>query len=132
MTCNNGFQLLPHDTLREIHPYQTGAYAVIVSNDWCIDTSTCYSLIGTGIDNLSTDGIKIYPNPTTCAQLILSFDRAINKREVKVFDISGRLCMKQLVPSIINKVDVHALTNGTYSLIIEEDGRKLYSKFVKE
>jgi hypothetical protein len=44
---------------------KNGNYAVIVSNGSCSDTSSCYSVIGVGVNELTTSAtaLQIYPNP---------------------------------------------------------------------
>ena len=42
---------------------EDGSYAVIITEDVCVDTSQCYEIIGLGYNSFKNK-IKIYPNPT--------------------------------------------------------------------
>src|SRR5690606_18647879 len=44
----------------------SGSYAVEIKNDFCTDTSSCFNIGNTGVDETGLkNGINIYPNPST-------------------------------------------------------------------
>ena len=47
-----------------------GSYAVIVTQDGCTDTSSCYEVTGVGIRELTSDDIHVYPNPSNGSFMI--------------------------------------------------------------
>lgn len=65
-----------------------GNYAVIITDGNCVDTSACYLVDFTGIDDLTNAGISIYPNPSTGLFTIESLQ---SLESVQILDIRGRL-----------------------------------------
>ncbi len=61
LDCDNGFQPIAGATDQYYTPDPNGSYAVIVSNEFCSDTSACVSLLNTGTAGLHDDGLIIYP-----------------------------------------------------------------------
>ncbi len=69
-------------------PTVTGEYAVIMNSGTCEVTSECVLVDFTGIDELDSDKINIYPNPTNSGVFTVDFDGAIE--EIAVIDALGR------------------------------------------
>ncbi len=63
--CNNGFAPLSGQMQQSFTAIVNGNYAVIVSKNGCVDTSSCYLINNIGIeDNSFGNSFTIYPNPT--------------------------------------------------------------------
>ena len=64
VTCPS-LQVINGETSQSYSPSVNGNYAVIVSQNTCIDTSTCYQVSVTGLSFTSNaTSITVYPNPT--------------------------------------------------------------------
>lgn len=64
--CDNGNQSIPGATDQTFSPGEIGNFAVIVSNEFCTDTSECVNLIETGLTNVSNEDVLIvYPTNFT-------------------------------------------------------------------
>lgn len=70
------------------NPPVTGDYAVEVTYGNCVDTSACYTVDYTGIEELNSDLVKIYPNPTTSGEFHVDFEGTID--QIVVVDALGR------------------------------------------
>ena len=83
----------------------------------------------TGINSISNQVLKIYPNP---AQQILYVDYDASKvSKMMIYDISGKVVFQQY--TLNQKVNLNHIESGVYFLsIIEVDGNVLTQKFVKE
>ena len=63
--CNNSFAALSGETNQTFTATNNGSYAVIINENGCADTSTCYNVTSVGIiENDFGNKLIIYPNPT--------------------------------------------------------------------
>lgn len=89
----------------------------------CTSDFICTTVMVTDVDNVPMTGIKVYPNPATH---ILNIQGDI--KGVTMYNALG-----QMVPTkaINNQIDVSALVNGIYHLIITtQDGKQLTEKVI--
>lgn len=64
LDCNDGFAIIDDATSESYTPTEDGVYAVEVTIGECVDTSSCITVEGVGIDENLLAGIEIYPNPS--------------------------------------------------------------------
>jgi hypothetical protein len=95
-------------------------------------------LSGTSIDNLSTNSIsftsnlKIYPNPTTDL-LNITTNNGFANASVYITDMSGRTVLKKHgISGQSATIDLFTLSNATYIVKIEDEGKVSSSKFIKK
>jgi hypothetical protein len=70
-------------------PTQTGNYAVIVTNGVCVDTSGCFSITLTGLDNSTPSSTSsIFPNPSN-GQVMIKADAG--NYLISVYSLNGEL-----------------------------------------
>lgn len=79
-----------------------------------------------GISTMTAPTFSIYPNPAT-DQLTLETAEPI--REVRIFDLTGRLVLEDENTTILN---VQSLQNGTYILQVQTENGTQREKFVKQ
>ena len=82
-----------------------GNYALIITENGCIDTSNCYPLTTVGINkNLTSDalGISIFPNPTNGIVYLKLNENSIQNFRIEVKDITGRIVFRTM--SMQNKI----------------------------
>lgn len=80
-----------------------------------------------GINDLSADVVKIYPNPAnTLVNIEIPFN--YNSAKVALLDMNGRTVLN--VNSQINTIDVSALTEGIYLLSLQLDDTVINKKIV--
>lgn len=97
----------------------TGEYAVIITNGSCSDTSVCTLIDFAGIEELNSNLITIYPNPTKTGVFTVDFDGTVD--EIFVYDALGR-SIELPVDLTSGKVDGSALEAGTYTVkVISSD-----------
>lgn len=95
-------------------------------------------LSGSSIDNLGVNDvslaskIKIYPNPATDA-LNISNELSFSNATLYITDMTGRAILKKTsVTGTSATVNLSSLSNGTYLVRIEDDGKSTTSKFIKK
>jgi len=92
-------------------PTVTGEYAVIVTDGNCSDTSACLLVDFTGITELNSAAIEIYPNPSNTGSFTVDFDGVIE--DIVVLDALGR-SIELPVDLKIGAVDGTSLASGRY------------------
>ena len=65
LDCANQMTPIPNETNQIFYPQVDGTYAVSITKDGCIDTSSCRDFVITGTDEkYTTPEIQVFPNPT--------------------------------------------------------------------
>lgn len=65
-----------------------GNYAVQITDNGCVDTSACFLVDFTGLTDLQSAGISIYPNPSTG---LFTIESVQSLETIQIMDIRGRL-----------------------------------------
>lgn len=97
--CNNGYSHLNGFTGQTYNPATTGSYAVIVTQNNCSDTSSCYSVLITDIKEVSLNHIVIiYPNPSPDGRIDIAGQSQVDAT-IDIFDITGKLVLSNYLPA---------------------------------
>lgn len=78
-----------------------------------------------GTDDLTKNGIKVYPNPAAHELTVQSQSGG----EVKIFDVNGRFQMKS---ELNETIDISALESGIYFLVINNGKGESVTRIVKD
>ena len=88
--CNNSYAVLTAETNQSFTATVNGSYAVVVSNNNCIDTSDCIDVIKAGIYESSLESVlTVYPNPFTNQAFIQYTNPQKNQYLIRILDIKG-------------------------------------------
>ena len=68
--CDNNFAVLPAETFKTFKPNLNGNYAVVVTENGCTDTSSCYAITDVNLAELRSSNLSIFPNPNNGTFLI--------------------------------------------------------------
>lgn len=117
--------LISGETNQTFTPSADGNYAVIITNGACIDTSSCFTIQGLGINNSESNNVLIYPNP---ADDILVIETSEKIEQVNIYSMNGEMIMT----STQNKIDVANLTAGMYLISLKTDSGISFKKFIKK
>lgn len=130
--CNNGNALIPGATQQAYTVINSGSYAVIVTKNDCSDTSACYPVTVTGIQDKHPDNtISVYPNPVK-QNLNISLTRPIHNAAIRISNIVGQiLLLHTAVSGTTFEIDMASYPAGTYLLEIATDDGVLRSKIEK-
>jgi len=113
-----------------------GCYAWVIdvdnyccTNDWDVSCQSMYNYCELGwptsLENLSTLGIRVYPNP---AQDIVNIDTRLNIK-VELYNITGELILKEENCKRINMSD---FPSGIYHVIIIYQEKRFINKIIKQ
>jgi hypothetical protein len=101
----------------------------ITDNNFRTDIKT-FNLI-TGIDNVSFNNLKIYPNPASTILTIESDNILFDNYNMEIINTEGKIIQKNIVPSGYNKVqiDVSEFKAGHYILKIYNGNKTFTNNF---
>ena len=88
LDCDNENAVINGETNQTFTPAVTGNYAVEVTENGCVDTSACFLVDYTGLDDLSSASLLVYPNPSNDGYFTIQFEGTISA--VVLFDMLGR------------------------------------------
>lgn len=119
-------QPIAGETNQSYTPTVTGDYAVEVTENGCTEMSACTNVDFTGISELNSNLIQIYPNPTNNGIFTVTFDGEMD--QISVVDAIGRT-IELPVDLSSGKVDGASLAAGKYIVkVITSD--RLYTKAI--
>jgi hypothetical protein len=102
-------------------PSASGNYAVVVNNGLCTDTSACFAYSTMGINETAEKEFLIYPNPATTHVEIKGIQ---TNGTVRIVDALGRQIAEG---SLDAPIQTGQLSEGTYTVIIESDGKIVHN-----
>jgi len=122
---------IPGANKRVFSPFLDGHYAAEISLNGCSYLTKCYSITGTGISNLESSDIKIFPNPTENHIIIESQNQQISKIVLKSID--GKvLKIIEDINSSNQEVDLSNYEKGIYIFQIWLEEEVFYYKVLRE
>ncbi len=131
LDCDSNCVLLAGETHQSFTATANGNYAVVVSNNGCVDTSACFFVTITNIleNNLGCD-FELYPNPTD-RKINIDLGEAHNEIILNIFDYKGQL-MRELFYNDQQKVTIDFIEPpGIYFIVIYSKMNKSIFKVIK-
>ncbi|MFN4235055.1 MAG: SBBP repeat-containing protein [Bacteroidia bacterium] len=117
LNCENNFSPIIGQTNNSFSPSQNGYYSVEVTQNGCVDTSSCVSIIGVGIQETEKLFITVYPNPSS--NTINVFVPKINGEIlIDITNIEGKSLYKNITNEVETKIDLNEFSSGLYFLKI--------------
>ncbi|MGE0636474.1 MAG: PKD domain-containing protein [Bacteroidia bacterium] len=83
----------------------------------------------TGIEEMATQQLSIYPNP---ANALLTIEAQTGKGIYQLIDITGKTLLQGSVPSPKFTLDISSLSSGVYFISVSDSERQMNGKVVKE
>lgn len=134
LNCANGYAVIEGATKQSLTFNEAGSYAVIVTAGNCSDTSDCYAVeLNIGISQPGgSNGIRLYPNPAT-KKIVIEVENPLRDAGLRVFNVTGQLLIEQKQQSGQRfEIDLESYASGFYFVEIEEGGRRLQAKVMKQ
>jgi subtilisin-like proprotein convertase family protein len=102
----------------------TGNYAVVVSSGNCSETSACYLVDFTGIEELTSNFVNMYPNPVD-NQVTLTWSGEVKR--IELTDAQGKLILlEENVQGNSYTMHVEQLSGGMYFVhVLGNEGRQV-------
>jgi hypothetical protein len=124
--CNDGNAEIADETAASFTATLNGSYAVVISQNGCVDTSACITIdsIGVGIAEQGMQVIRsAFPNPSQ-GEFTVELNHAT---QVLIYDATGKVVEEHQLSSGMQQMNLRHLTNGIYYLrsITTEQSLKL-------
>lgn len=112
-------------------PAHGGSYAIIVTDNvyGCSDTSNCVQMDFAGIDELTAEGLSVYPVPTNGKITIASTGTAIER--VELIDLLGKVLQTAEPNAIQTELDLSGFESNTFLVRVYRAGQTALLKVVK-
>ncbi len=110
----------------------SGNYKVVVTQNGCSDTSSCYHLIVpyAGINENKIASLKVYPSPANTILTVETDNTQITT--LTIMDASGKVISSQSPNTRLVTLDVSNLPSGIYLLnVVSEQGTEV-KRFIKQ
>lgn len=127
--CNTG-SVLAGETSQAFTPTVTGDYAVIVTENTCTDTSECFNVDFTVLEDLSMSEFNVYPNPVSDV-LTMDFNSAVNG-EIKIYDVTMKLIDAIQVSETSSVEYTMNVPSGVYRIQFISDDTRTIRRVVKK
>lgn len=130
LDCNSGYSIIPGETNQTFTPINTGNYCVIISNNGCVDTSTCVSITLSGINELQETELTIYPNPFTTKTKV-TFSKEQKNCQLKIIGLFGEKIISKHFTGKQLIIEIDEMQSGIYFLLsIDEKGNQTTKKIL--
>jgi hypothetical protein len=122
---------IPFESNQSFTATTSGSYAVIISQNNCIDTSSCYSVSISELLENNWGELNLFPNPTT-GEITMSFGEELSVVLIEVTDIDGRLIHKEFVKKSSKTILRLSESAGIYFVHATSDLGKKTIRVVKQ
>lgn len=135
LNCDNAMAPILSDTNQTLGPHAPGNYAVIVTENGCVDTSLCQSVGSIGLNEEAALGtVNIYPSPAQ-DYVIIKFESEANQLiELRIVNLLGEVVYEnETVQSKGSlKIDCAHLVTGIYIVELTTTAGELSKKLIIE
>ncbi len=130
LNCAAGFARITGETNPDFQAGADGVYAVEITQNNCVDTSECYSVITPGFADQVTGIVSIYPNPVT-DELIIEVSRNDEQLGLEIVNAYGQIVHKG---TFRNETIIRTshLAPGIYLVRIESGKTMAIKRIIKE
>jgi len=114
-------------------PTLTGTYAVEVTQNGCVDISSCYEVTITGInENTFGSELVVYPNPVT-ELLNIDLGERYNEIFIRVLNLAGKEVLnKSFKQQQLIELELNNIPDGLYFINIKTEDKYSTIKVVKK
>ncbi len=129
LNCSSINGIIAGQTTQTFTASASGSYKVIISQNGCTDTSACYNISTTGInENSDIGGLTIFPNPS---ENIINISPPFPSQNfsLEIYSPLGELLVKTTDKIVI---DISSFTNGIYLINIKQADKIWTRKIIKK
>ncbi len=125
-------QIIEGETNQSFTPSTGGSYAVVCTQNACVDTSSCYTVSFVGIEDIGLQGsVKVYPNPAS-DMLNIEMGKVYELTDVRILNILGKeVIHKRFEREQLLKINLAKLSYGPYFVQIQTSKENAVIRIVK-
>ena len=129
--CGNGNAAISGATSQSYTATSNGSYAVVVTQNGCTDTSSCYTVAGIGVREVAPADIKLMPNPSK-GSFTVDLGQVAPKANVEIWDVMGRRVLQKSSEGV-QRIPVQTkLSPGVYLVKVQANGQSVTRRMVIE
>jgi hypothetical protein len=128
LNCDNSFTEILNQTDSVFYVMNDGNYALLVAQNGCVDTSSCYNVSIVNSIEVTNDFLKVFPNPAK-EEFYISIPLINNFVSLSIVDTKGQL-IKEL-PVKQSNMMIDDLTPGIYFIKYQTKSNVEYCKIMK-
>lgn len=129
--CNNNNAIIPSENGQVFTATTSGDYAVIVTENSCLDTSDCSNITMVGINDIANGTVKISPNPTHNT-ININFENINEIENLTLTDAQGKIIYQSNSPTNNIQIDLQNESKGIYMLSVTSKNETKVYKIIKQ
>jgi hypothetical protein len=130
LDCDNNYAIISGETNALFVATSNGNYAVEVTENGCVDTSSCVTLSTVGvIESNLLNNVSVYPNPTK-GLFTISLTNVTENSYIIISDVLGKEIINQELFLTETIIDLTGKYRGVYFIKIINENRKVIKKVV--
>lgn len=131
LDCDNNFTPIFGQTNQIFYATSNGNYAVQVTENGCVDTSSCVPITTVGVVESEIDGLVVSPNPTNDFVSVQLGSTYMNV-EWRVYGSDGRKVEEQNISNSAQFVFLIDQSPGFYMVELRADNKRAVVKILKQ
>ncbi len=129
--CTNGNSIIVGATSQNYIPSNNGSYAVVVTKNGCVDTSSCINVTISDVVQIETAlSVQLYPNPTDGIAMIVS-EELLTDASLRIIGINGQLLREERLNTKEYQLDINLLPSAVYIVEIRSKEGVYQTKLIK-
>jgi hypothetical protein len=132
VNCSRNYMNIPGEIEPVYNANANGSYAIIINENGCTDTSSCYDIVSVGIiENNFGNELVIYPNPTK-GDFSIDLGQNIQNIKITIMDVTGKTILSKAYKNnhLLNLKIEEPM--GIYFLRVESKENTAVFKLLKE
>lgn len=111
--CTNGNIIITGATSQTYSPGDNNYYAVIITDNGCVDTSACVNMLNVGLNEIFSPDLIIFPNPLI-SETNITFSETQANTVIKLINLLGEVVKEFKFSGKNIKVERGNLNAGIY------------------
>jgi hypothetical protein len=131
LNCDSNFVPITGATSQTYIPVVNGSYALSITQFGCNDTSSCFNITSVGVEEIYSNTLAIYPNPTS-GDVTISLGKYVDYLDIRVISVVGNELSHYKFYNTEKETIKLEEKNGMYFLLITTNDFTVFKKIVRE
>ncbi|MBK9190849.1 MAG: T9SS type A sorting domain-containing protein [Crocinitomicaceae bacterium] len=130
LDCNDSYAIMSGETNQTFTFPTNGSFAVEVTSGGCVDTSACFLIDYSGLNENNNALISAYPNPASETLFIAGINQLSEISLITITSVSGQIVYS--TDKVTGQFNIDYLASGVYAVNISHSTGVETIRFVKE
>ena len=132
LNCGTGFSHITSATNQSYSVTANGSYALLISENGCTDTSSCYTFTSASLDQFTTDNFSFYPNPSN-QFITVNLPNEFAFSLLTISDLQGQnVYVKKFQNENVAELDLGNIASGLYIISVTTENKKITNRLIIE